>query len=263
MTAPLWVRELATAFWDAAGGAEPFPRSLRGPIIRTALDLTIKEMDGLTAQRVSDYLSGFGGGLAPAEPDRPLRGCLVAWRGAGFIFLDAADPPDERRFSLAHELAHFLRDYLGPRGKAERVLGPAVRAVFDGVRQPSPAERLHALLRNVPLGCHVHLMARDEGSRPPEVEVAERDADRLAFELLAPAAEVLGRGASGADAAQLAARLGTDFALPAGPACEYAALLRPAPPPVDALLAQFRQSAESCRTLAGPRGTARGEQTDG
>jgi hypothetical protein len=262
VTTPLWVRELVAAFWERAGSPGPFPRSLGGAIIRSALDLTIKELAGLTTNCVSDYLKKFGSGFGTLGPHWPLRGCLAAYRGAGFIFIDAADPPDERRFTLAHELAHFLRDYWLPRGQAERILGPTVREVFDGVRPPTPTERVHALLRNVPLGCHVHLMARDEGSRPLEVEAAERDADLVAFELLAPAAEVLAR--CPADEVKLAEALTNDFGLPPGAACEYAGLLRPAPPiRADPLLRQFRESAESCRTSARSPGTIRGEHADG
>src|SRR5205085_3975397 len=122
----------------------------------------------------------LGAALVCGGPDRPLRGCLLACDGAGFIFLDAADPPAERTFSLAHELAHFLRDYWRPRQRAFAALGGSVREVFDGGRAPRREERLHALLRGVSLGPHVHLMARDGGTPPPEVAAAESDADRLA-----------------------------------------------------------------------------------
>ena len=90
-----------------------------------------------------------------------------------------------------------------------------------------------------------------------------RDADLLAFELLAPSAVVLAQWAPTADATKLATLLTNDFGLPPCAACEYAALLCPSPTPPDPLLRQFRESAESCRTSAGVPGTVRGEQVDG
>ena len=73
--------------------------------------------------------------------------------------IDAADPEDEQRFTLAHELAHFLRDYWRPRQMAQQRLGAEAVAILDGKRPPTPQERLAALLREVPLGFHVHLIS--------------------------------------------------------------------------------------------------------
>ena len=39
MSTPLWVTELAAAFWEQAGGTEPFPRTLRAPLLRVSFDL--------------------------------------------------------------------------------------------------------------------------------------------------------------------------------------------------------------------------------
>src|SRR5687768_8715179 len=81
---------------------------------------------GLGVGVVCDWLCRAGVACAVGARDRPLRACLVAAGGAGFAFVDADGPEDERRFSLAHELAHFLRDYWQPRRAAQRRLGPAV-----------------------------------------------------------------------------------------------------------------------------------------
>ena len=227
MSAPLWVRELAGGFWDLVpGGPGPFPRSLAGPIARTGLEVTVRESAGLDVAGVARYLAGIGVGWKLDVADRPLRACLVACNGAGFVFLDAADPDDERRFSLAHELAHFLRHYREPRRRAVERIGPRVLEVLDGLRPPTPAEQLHGLLRRAPAGPHVHLMERGErGAVPAEIAAAESEADRLAFELLAPADIVLAD--EPADSTLLTARLVGGFGLPEGAARAYAGLLRP------------------------------------
>jgi hypothetical protein len=141
------------------------------------------------------------------------------------VFLDADDPPAERRFSLAHEIAHFLRDYWSSREKTTTRLGPAVAKVLDGDRQATPAERIQAILRNVPIAAFAHLLRRDESGRPltPTEAAAEAAADRLAFELLAPE-EALGNSR---DQARLVDRLVDEFGLPPAPATRYAAILVP------------------------------------
>jgi hypothetical protein len=223
MSVPLWASELAAEFWRMTSEPEPFPRGLRGPIIRSALDLTVKDLKGLTVRRIERYLAGLGIGWAAVGLDRALRACLAARGGAGFIFIDAADPPDEQRFSLAHELAHFLRHYLEPRRRAVGRIGPDVLEVLDRGRPPTAAETLHGLLRGVPIEPYVHLLDRSEhGEMSAAAAAAESEADRLAFELLAPADVVLHEPAG---AETLSGRLETVFGLPPSAARVYARVL--------------------------------------
>jgi hypothetical protein len=232
MKVALWARELAGEFWGAAGGPEPFPRSLREPLLRSPLELTIHELPDLGLRRAEDYLTTRGVAWTCQGPDRRLRACLTAAGGAGFILLDAGDDPAERTVSLAHELAHFLRHYLQPRRLACRRLGESLTEVIDGRRPPTPAERFRALLANVPLGLHVHLMERGRRREIQRAEVAavEDEADQLAYELLAPAAALFARtGAVEGDAGgtRVAAVLREGFGLPAACAEDYAGLLVP------------------------------------
>ena len=235
MSTLLWVVEAAAAFWAAAGGPEPFPRTLERAIIR-ALPLSIVPLSRLSVAAVAHWLGSQGiVGLALVT-DRRLRACLVARYGHGFIFLDRDDPPAEQRFSLAHELAHFLHDYQLPRATVVARLGPAAQEVLDGDRPPTRAERIDAVLAQVSLAPHVHFMERTEDGHPTRavVSAAERDADRLAFELLAPAEVVLHRARDTASARgpeALTHLLIAEFGLPAVPARQYAALLAPSRPP--------------------------------
>jgi hypothetical protein len=233
VSAPFWVAELANDFWEAAGMREPFPRFLRVPIAR-ALTVSVTALPRLHLGGVRAWLVDGGMNWPCPVADRRLRACLVARCGWGYVFLDEADAEDEQRFSLAHELAHFLRHYWQPRRDAVRRLGPAILEVFDGRRAPTAAEQLQALLSGSQFGFHVHLMERDAGGRPvtEAVRLAEEEADRLAFELLAPAAEVLvcaGSSRGTPDREQVAPLLHETFGLPALQAARYAEALLPAP----------------------------------
>jgi hypothetical protein len=238
MSVPLWVSELASGFWADAGAAEPFPRQLCLSA-RRALPVDVVCLPGLCVSGVLAWLRQRQIVLALAGPDRALRGCLVASKGYGVVFLDQLDGDEEQGFSLAHELAHFLRDYLRPRRRAAAQLGPQALEVFDGLRPPRPEERLHALLRAVPIGFHTHLMARDAAGAPEGSEAAcERAADRLAYELLAPADAV--RAAVGTEGTRATAVLREVFGLPAAQAVHYAALLFPPELPPDRLVRRLR-----------------------
>ena len=235
MSAPVWCADLAAAFWAELGDTPPFPRDLREPA--SWFRVVVVELPRLSVTGVCHWLARRGVQIELGEPDRPLRGCLYADRGEAFAFLDAADDAAERRFTLAHELGHFLRDYWGPRRVAAARLGPAAVDVLDGLREPTFEERLSAVLRDVSVGPFAHLMRRDEGGRPltPAERRSEEAADRLAFELLAPAARLDGCD----DRGELAAALVDEYGLPPEPAARYAKLLRPDAPAAEPFVARL------------------------
>lgn len=233
MNTPLWVSETASAFWADAGGYESFPRNLRVPIANS-LPLAVVSLPALRLASVELWMQEQGIPYGVEVGDRRLRACLVARYGQGLIFLDGADPEDEQRFSLAHELAHFLRDYWAPRRVVSDRLGQGVLEVLDGDRPPRSEERMHALLARVQIGFHVHLMGRSSegGIVDDAIEASERDADRLAFELLAPSDTVLkevSRYPNEQHRAMLAPLLTENFGLPAPLANYYVSLLMPEP----------------------------------
>lgn len=226
MSLPLWCERLATEFWAKVGRRPAFPRDLT--TAARALPLSVIELDGVSVVAVRRWFERLGLPAPLAEPDRPLRACLVALSGDGFAFIDRRDDPAERRFSLAHEIGHYLRDYRSPRAAVSAKLGPTALEVLDGFRPPTPEERLHAVLRGVTVGPFAHLLRRDDSGRPltPAERDAEATADRLAFELLAPL-DVMDETAS---RPELTERLVCEFGLPPAQATAYAAILRPLAP---------------------------------
>jgi hypothetical protein len=232
VTAPPWASELAAAFWATAGGEEPFPRNLRRPIAR-GLPLGVVVMPRLRLLDINDWFSRNRLTAPCHSADRSLRACLVARADFGYVFLDGEDAEDEQRMSLAHEVAHFLRHYRQPRRKAALRLGEQVLEVFDGGRPPTLSEVFHSLVAGVAVGYHVHLMGRDANDEVNDagVAAAELEADRLGYELLAPAAAVslqVGAVRGVPDRDTTAAVLRGYFGLPATHAPLYAADLVPA-----------------------------------
>ncbi|HZS95054.1 MAG TPA: ImmA/IrrE family metallo-endopeptidase [Chloroflexota bacterium] len=217
---PLWTVELAEEFRRRAGGSDSVSHDLRGAIVRT-LPVTVVDLPRLRVDTVDRWLARQSIPCDLAAPDRPLRACVIARYGSGAIFVDDTDPDDEYRFSLAHELAHFLRHYRHPRRRAIERVGTGVLEVLDGDRPAALGERIDSLVTHVPVGAYIHLM--DRGGR--RVDDAEREADLLACELLAPMDEVLHETAGGDLVAVLVGRYG----LPPAVAGRYAASLTPAP----------------------------------
>lgn len=185
-------QEVVDRFWQQCGEAEPFPRNLERSV-SLALPLTLVKLAHLRLRGIESWFERRGTSFRFDCRSRAVRGCLVAYGGQGLIFVEGADPDDERRFTIAHEVGHFLVDYLLAREKAIAKFGEKIIQVFDGLRLPSMTERVHALLAGTSLGVYTDLMERDEASTVACSEVwdIEDRADRVALALLAPPEEVL------------------------------------------------------------------------
>ena len=203
---------VSTSEW----AARTFPRdielaALSQPVhVELILDLTLAKIDAWLHR----YLNWMP---AVAMDNRRLRGCLVAHRGRALIFLEATETDEERRFTLSHELAHFIGHYLAARNLAIARLGPTIVAVLDGDRPPTAAERLSGVLARCPLGIFRDVLGRDGGE--PLTAAAERmeaEADAAAFLAIAPPAEVAAQCANAGrrlDRAGVLQTLTADFGL--------------------------------------------------
>ncbi len=184
------VRERATAFWADVPPDVGERRDVEAAVAWSA-PLAVVALPALDEQRARAWLTERNVPLDGGAGTRPLRGLLLASRGAGIAFVDETLEHAERRFTVAHELGHFLFDYIEPR---DRVLweAPALIEVIDGWRPAGRAERAEAILARVPLGLHTHLLERDaHGGAAPDVELAEDAASQFALELLSSWPEVL------------------------------------------------------------------------
>jgi hypothetical protein len=224
-------REAVEQFWRRCGEVEPFPRSLEGAVA-LALPAALVKLSGPMLRDIERWLERRGVPLSFGCRSRAVRGCLIAFGGRGLIFVDGADPDDERRFTVAHEVGHFIVDYWLVREAAISKFGEQVTEVFDGLRPPSLTERVHALLADAPLGVYSNLMERDGAGSTAHSEVwgIEDRADRVALALLAPPEEVLSR--ADISAASFEERQGSltgvlreHFGLPASVASAYATTL--------------------------------------
>ncbi len=220
--------QCAERFWNRCDHSEGFPRSLDRAIL-WSVPLLVFRLPRLGVDVIREWLKERGIPIDLSMRERRLMGCLIARAGMGVVFIDGADPEDEQRYSVAHELAHFLLDYLWPREAAVAALGPAITPVLDGLREPMPGERLNAVLRGVRLGTYTHLINRDEAGwiqRAEALELEDR-ADRLALELLAPHRRVLSRvqNVRGDANTALVETLTRDFRLPADASARYASYL--------------------------------------
>jgi IrrE N-terminal-like domain len=179
------LREQAAAFWAGAPERTRQQRDIEAAIAWSA-PLAVVALPNLDAQRARHWLAERSVQLGDGDDGRPLRGLLLAARGVGVVFLDGTLQHAERRFTLAHELGHFLLDYLEARQRVLRE-APSLLEVVDGWRPPTRTERAQAVLARIPIGLHAHLLERDvHGGATSDIEAAEDTASQFALEVLAP-----------------------------------------------------------------------------
>jgi IrrE N-terminal-like domain len=198
---------------------------LEGAVVRTTPVFVVR-LRRLRPVGARNWLWQRGTRLPLAVEDRPLAGCVVAYRGQAGIFLERALSAEDARAVLAHEFAHYLAHYELPRSRVARRLGASVLPALDGERPASETEGLAAALAGVPLEVHTHCMDRGfDPGRVAAVDAVERGANGLACELLAPRREVLGRARTGRlpeEAGAWARLLREEFGLPESWAVAYA-----------------------------------------
>lgn len=218
----------AAWFWEAAGGAPPFPREIvvTTPYVLPLAFVSLPELSTRTARR---WLLARGLAARLPGPERALHGLLIAQRDGGIVFLNERDPPEEQRFTAAHEVAHYLMDYYAPRERVRQRLGAEVLEALDNGEALSVAQRIDALLADVPLSALIHSVdSLPSGELLCATLQAESSADRLALELLAPAEEVWRRcrtalsGPYRGLAARVSEALRDEFGLPTKVAEAYA-----------------------------------------
>jgi hypothetical protein len=178
-------------FWRLSGGMENFPRSLERSLA-LALPVALVKLPHLQLKSIEHWLRCRQVSYSFDCQSRYVRGCLVAYGGKGIIFVDGADPIEELRFSLAHEIAHFLMDYWLPRGKAFKNFGPSIVEVMDGHRNPTIEERIRSVIGGIRIGLHTDLLER--GSDGPGLDAIwqiEDKADKVALALLADPEDVI------------------------------------------------------------------------
>jgi hypothetical protein len=221
---PTWLHRALETFWMGETN-DRFPRDLELEAI-TRLSLAIVELEDLRTDGIEHWLDEHESPLSMHAAPRPLRAALVAYGGVGVIFIDALLDENERLISLAHELGHFLSDYLLPREEVERT-APRLVDVIDGLRPPTRDDEITALLSRTPLGVHTHLLGRtargEYGS--PETERAEERATRIAWELLAPQQAVAEAAGDLTNEFLVVRTLQSQFRLPGEAARAYARYL--------------------------------------
>lgn len=107
------IRSAVAAFVDGAGFDWAALKGSRAAVplaeICESHSLCLVEMSRLTHASVGRHMAGLGVSSLPAEPSRcQIAGYIFGDVNRAFIFINRDDPFARRRFSLAHEIGHYM-----------------------------------------------------------------------------------------------------------------------------------------------------------
>lgn len=183
---------IAEEFWLITGQKYHPPYDIIGAVA-LSLPIDIVCLSELSVRGVQDWLLKKGINISININDRDLHGFILTSRGSALIFVNGSDSEDERRFTVAHEVSHFLLDYNIPRSRILDKLGTQVKDVVDGIREPTLLEQVNGIINGLSVEPFTHLLEKYGDGSFEQVKIfqSENNADFLALELLAPRQKVV------------------------------------------------------------------------
>lgn len=176
------VLDEAVADTYAVAGVDPGAASLVAPLRRliAACRLVVDEVPELTRHTAAAYLHAeagrpLRGGEKADAADERLAGFLYANAAGGWILVDRRDPLVRRRFTIAHELGHYILHFVNVSGREKFEEEVAPSAQDEGNAPSQGRVAVSDLAGQVALSAET-------------LERMEREADRFAAVTLMPEA---------------------------------------------------------------------------
>ena len=180
------IKDIAKDFWDKAG-MNTYPCDILGAV-SLILPIDIVSLSKLSLVTIQEWLNARNVYIDINVNNRELHGFILTNRGNGIMFINGTDHENERRFTIAHEVSHFLLDYKILRDIAIQKFGDDILPVIDGERPPSLEEEVKGIISSINIKPFTHLLEKDGDGSFNSIKAfkAENNADELAIELLSP-----------------------------------------------------------------------------
>lgn len=161
--------------------------------IDTSVFINLRRIKELSLKKLEEWLKEMTDQEEFNIDDRHLHGALIIKGPSIFMFVEASEDEVQQRFTVAHEVSHFLLDYHLPKERAILALGKEIEDVLNGNLPPSNIQRTLSAIKGVDIAPYSFLIEKTgNGSFENWSNFnAENEADYLALELLAPRARVI------------------------------------------------------------------------
>lgn len=186
------IERIAREFWSTVDQVYRENFDILGAV-ETSLTIDLIQLQKLSLRKIQDWLDARKINIAIDAIDRDLHGALLIKAGSVCMFVEEAGDEIQQRFTIAHEVSHFLLDYQIPLERALLQFGAEIEEVLNGNQKATRSQLVTSMINGVNLEPYSFLIEKTgNGSFLSWSNFnAENEADYLALELLAPRTKVI------------------------------------------------------------------------
>jgi IrrE N-terminal-like domain len=181
------IERIAREFWSTADQVHRLNFDILSAV-NASLIIDLIPVQQLSLGNIETWLAARTITIDLHVNDRSLHGALLIKDGSVFMFVDATGDEVQQRFTIAHEVSHFLLDYQLPKERAILALGKEIEDVLNGTSAPTTAQLVLSVIKGINIDPYTFLIEKTgNGSFISWSNFnSENEADYLALELLAP-----------------------------------------------------------------------------
>jgi Zn-dependent peptidase ImmA (M78 family) len=161
--------------------------------VNDTLTINLILIKNLSIKKMEDWLISIGKYENFGIDDRSLHGFLMIKNGNICMFVEESEDQSQQRFTVAHEVSHYLLDYQLPKERAILALGKEIEDVLNGNLPPTDTQLALSVIKGVNISPYTFMIEKNgNGSFFNWSNFnSENEADYLAMELLAPRARIV------------------------------------------------------------------------
>ncbi len=193
------IERIAREFWSTINPEYRDNFDILGAV-EASLTINLIKIQDLGLRKIEDWSKARNISVKIDANDRNVHGILFITDGTVLMFVEEEGDEIQQRFTIAHEVSHFLLDYKIPRERALLEFGTEIEEVLNGNLEATHSQLVTSMIKGINLEPYSFLIEKTgNGSFLSWSNFnAENEADYLALELLAPRAKIINETVSSA-----------------------------------------------------------------
>ena len=183
-TATAQIERIAREFWATTHAEFRYNYDIV-KVVESSLNVQLIRMPQLSPKNITSWLSDHDMNIPLENNERNLHGALIIQNGAVLMFIDTTENDTRQRYTLAHQVSHFLLDYQMPKERTIMTLGKEIAGVLKGNAEASVEQLVQSAFNGMTDKVYTLFIEKDEAIP------SENPADSLALELLAPRYQII------------------------------------------------------------------------